>query len=232
MNIEASQFFKQNHYLKISQFITPEEASFLYDYTKLAAVRLVTLEKNQTELSDRDIGQFGTFNDGQVNGVYSQYGDLVFDTLLVRKLSIVENLIGLQLIANYSFNRLYTTGAELVRHKDRPSCEISTTLCLGYDVSNIDLEKYPDWDWPMYVGPNNGQTGTTGTPIHMKPGDMIIYRGCEIEHWREPFEGLNHAQVFLHYNEKDGQYGIANDGRPALGLPGNYKTFTSNELEV
>ena len=34
-------------------------------------------------------------------------------------------------------------------------------------------------------------------------GDMIVYRGCEIEHWREKFEGNNHAQVFLHYNNVD-----------------------------
>ena len=53
----------------------------------------------------------------------------------------------------------------------------------------------------------------------MNPGDMIIYRGCELDQWREPFPGLNHAQVFLHYNEKDGEFNNINDGRPMLGLP-------------
>ena len=127
------------------------------------------------------------------------------------------------LIPTYSYHRLYTQGTELKRHKDRPSCEISTTLCLGYDNSNVDANKYPDWDWPMFVGPKDGEEGTGGLPIHMKPGDMIIYRGDVVEHWREPLWGNNHAQVFLHYNEKDGQYHIPYDGRPMLGLPANFK---------
>jgi hypothetical protein len=58
----------------------------------------------------------------------------------------------------------------------------------------------------------------------MKPGDMIIYRGCELKHWREPFWGKNHAQVFLHYNEKGGQYDIPNDGRPILGMPPKFRS--------
>jgi hypothetical protein len=57
----------------------------------------------------------------------------------------------------------------------------------------------------------------------MKPGDMIIYRGCELEHWREPYWGKNHAQVFLHYNEKGGQYDIPYDGRPMLGMPATFR---------
>ena len=52
-------------------------------------------------------------------------------------------------------------------------------------------------------------------------GDMVIYKGCELEHWREPFEGNNHAQVFLHYNNIDGPFGTQNkfDKRPLLGIP-------------
>jgi hypothetical protein len=52
---------------------------------------------------------------------------------------------------------------------------------------------------------------------------MIIYRGCELEHWREPYWGKNHAQVFLHYNEKGGQYDIPFDGRPMLGMPATFR---------
>jgi len=70
-----------------------------------------------------------------------------------------------------------------------------------------------------------------GIPIFMKPGDMIIYRGCDIEHWREPFKGLNHAQVFLHFNEIQGDNCIPFDNRPMLGLPNKYinnKTLSTN----
>jgi len=228
-NTDSAEFFKKNNYVVINQFISIEEAFFLYDYTKLAALRLATLEQTQTKITHRDEQQFGMFNDTQVNGVYSQYGDLVFDTLMARKLPMIEKITGLELLNNYSYNRLYTTGSELVRHIDRPSCEISTTLCLGYDVSNMDLEKYTNYDWPMYIGPSDGKKGTEGTPIHMKPGDMVIYRGCEIEHWREPFEGLNHAQVFFHYNEKNEDGQKEYDGRPALGLHGDYRHLQAKD---
>jgi len=71
----------------------------------------------------------------------------------------------------------------------------------------------------MFVKEKNGKE----IPVHMKPGDMIIYRGCELEHWREPYWGKNHAQVFLHYNEKGGQYDIPFDGRPILGMPASFR---------
>jgi len=80
----------------------------------------------------------------------------------------------------------------------------------------------------MFIKEPNGKE----IPVHMKPGDMIIYRGCELEHWREPYWGKNHAQVFLHYNEKGGQYDIPNDGRPLLGMPGTFrdeKTVEKND---
>ena len=218
MEKTASQYFEENHFVKVNNFISTEQASFLYDYVKLSTHRCAHLENTQMTF-DEDV--YGCFNDSQAPGDYSKYGDLVFDTLLARKLPEMEILTGKKLIPTYSYYRLYTTNTELKRHKDRPSCEISTTLCLGYDVSNVDLEKYTDWDWPMFVGPKTGERGTEGVPIHMKPGDMIIYRGCELEHWREPYWGKNHAQVFLHYNEYiENQNNMMYDGRTALGLPG------------
>ena len=48
---------------------------------------------------------------------------------------------------------------------------------------------------------------------------MVIYKGHEIEHWREPFQGEHHAQVFLHYNEQGGRFDSLYDGRPVLGFP-------------
>jgi hypothetical protein len=225
----AAEYFKENHYVKIENFISKEISSFLYDYVKMATDRL-TFAEYQIPNFDKEI--YGTFDDEQAPGDYSRYGDLTFDTLLSHKLPDMEYFTGKKLVPTYSYHRLYTTDTELKRHKDRPSCEISTTLCLGYDVSNVDLEKYPDWDWPMYVGPKTGEEGTDGLPIHMKPGDMIIYRGCELEHWREPFWGKNHAQVFLHYNEMAGEYNIHFDGRPTLGLPGSFKTHTNKKLKV
>ena len=60
-----------------------------------------------------------------------------------------------------------------------------------------------------------------GVRVDLKIGDMLIYSGCELEHWREPFEGKVCSQVFLHYNHANGPFAQTNllDGRPLLGIP-------------
>jgi hypothetical protein len=221
----ASVFFDTFKWVKIEKFIDESMAALLYQHVKLEVQRLAYLENSLGhQFTENPVlkEHFGQFGDGQAPGDFSKYGDPIFDALLLSSLLNVEEYINLKLLPNYSYHRLYTSGAELKKHIDRPSCEISITLCLGYDVSNVDKNKYPDYNWPMFVKDTNGNE----LPIHMKPGDALIYRGCEIEHWRESFFGLNHAQVFFHYNEKDGKYNIAFDGRPVLGLPATFRSQT------
>ena len=59
--------------------------------------------------------------------------------------------------------------------------------------------------------------------INLNPGDMLIYNGVKLRHWREEFLGLNHAQVFLHYNDTQGDFKIEYDNRPQLGIPLKYQ---------
>jgi hypothetical protein len=129
----------------------------------------------------------------------------------------------LRLIPNYSYARIYKKGDVLNRHKDRFSCEISTTLNLGGD------------EWPIYLNPNYKEgkitekeyipSNSKGIKIILKQGDMLVYRGNLLEHWRESFEGENCGQVFLHYNDiktKGAQENIY-DRRMHLGLPAWFK---------
>ena len=73
----AAEYFKENHYVVIENFISKETASFLYDYVKMAADRLAFAEY-QVPNFDKEF--FGSFDDEQAPGDYSKYGDLVFDT--------------------------------------------------------------------------------------------------------------------------------------------------------
>ena len=64
----------------------------------------------------------------------------------------------------------------------------------------------------------------------LKPGDMLVYKGMILEHWRDTFLGDNCAQVFLHYNDvnsKDADKNIY-DTRPHLGLPAYFKGVNLN----
>jgi len=220
----TAKFYEKNKYVLIKNFISPQQANFIYNYAQIRKARAATMATSKWPDYREDID--GTFRDKQVPGTYSCYADPMMETLLLQGLQGMREITGLNLAPTYSYWRLYKKGDVLKRHKDRPSCEVSTTLCLGYNNSNLK-DKKKDWqkyNWPMWVDKTGG-FGNKGVPIHMEPGDMIVYRGCEIEHWREPFLGQDHAQVFLHYNNIDGPYGTncVYDGRHALGLPHVFK---------
>ena len=152
--------------------------------------------------------EYGYYTDPQAPGAFSRYGDLIFDSLLTYKQDKVEAATGLQLCPNYSYHRLYVTGHDLKPHKDRASCDLSATVCIGYDNRNLDY----DYNWPIYM---------EDTEVNMQPGDMVIYKGCELTHYRKEFLGLNHAQVFLHWHDKNKEEFKDKkpfDGRPILGL--------------
>jgi len=72
--------------------------------------------------------------------------------------------------------------------------------------------------WPIYL--KDKKT----IKVDLKPGDMLFYHGCELEHWRDALKGENCTQVFLHYNRstKDNKNNIY-DRRPMLGLPAEYR---------
>ena len=221
---DTAKFYEKNKYVLIKNFISPQQADFIYSYGLLRRNRAKTFVNSKWPGYREDID--GTFTDKQVPGTYSCYADPMMETLLLQGLQGMRKITGLKLSPTYSYWRLYKNGDVLKRHKDRPSCEVSTTLCLGYDNSNLK-DKKKDWqkyNWPMWVDKTGG-FNNKGVPIHMEPGDMIVYRGCEIEHWREPFLGQDHAQVFLHYNNIDGPYGTncVYDGRHHLGLPPDFK---------
>ena len=99
--------------------------------------------------------------------------------------------------------RLSLISSSIKKHKDRYSCEISTTLNLGGD------------NWPIYLDPT-GREKQAGIKIELKPGDMLIYSGCDLEHWREEFNGDDCGQVFLHYNKSSSKTAKENylDKRP------------------
>ena len=214
--------FKKNKYTVIKKAISEELTKFCCDY--FALKRQVA----QTMFNARYISPFteyfGVWNDQQVPKTYSHYADIVMETLLVRLLPVMEKTTGLKLNPNYSYARIYKKGDILHRHKDRFSCEVSTTLNLGGDP------------WPIYLEPNSEIGGivegrgyvsnnTKGIKVDLKPGDMLVYRGNELEHWREEFKGENCAQVFLHYNNLKTKGSKENiyDRRPHVGLPGWFK---------
>ena len=221
--------FKKNHFIVIKEAIDPKIANFVYNYF------LMKRQVARTFFDTRYISPFttewGVWNDEQVPNTYSNYADVAMETLLLAVQPKMEKETGLKLNPTYAYARIYKTGDILHRHKDRFSCEISTTLNLGGD------------EWPIYienkknVGIPDDKKGITasstnkGSKVILQPGDMLVYKGMILEHWREPFVGKDCAQVFLHYNNVDSPNADENifDGRPHLGLPPYFKGMKLNQ---
>ena len=197
-------------YKIIKQAISQELAEFVYSYflTKRKVVQHMFEARYISPFTE----YLGVWNDEQVPETYSHYADIAMETLLEKLKPLMEKESGLKLNETYSYARIYKKGDVLERHKDRYSCEVSTTLNIGGD------------EWPIYLEPS-GEEGKEGTKIILNQGDMLIYKGCDVEHWREAFEGENCGQVFLHYNDASDEKAEQNkyDGRPCLGLPAWFK---------
>jgi hypothetical protein len=202
--------FQKNKYKVLRGVVSKELSSFICSYflKRRRAARFLFDQEYMSPFTE----YWGIWNDDQVPNTYSHYGDIAMETLLEDLKPMMEKETGYKLNETYAYARIYKTGDVLHRHKDRFSCEISTTLNLGGDP------------WPLYLEPS-GKRDQAGIKIELAAGDMLIYSGCDLEHWREAFPGKDCVQVFLHYNDANKKDAAKNkfDGRPFLGLPGWFK---------
>ncbi len=214
--------FKKNNFCVIKKAIKTEIADFAYNYFLLK--RKVATTFFQLRYISTFNEEWGTWNDPQAPNTYSVYGDILMETLLQKVKPIMEKETSVKLVETYSYARIYKKGDILHRHKDRFSCEISTTLNLGGDP------------WPIFINPNKKEghisveknsvpSISKSVKIFLNPGDMLVYKGNILEHWREEFKGENCGQVFLHYNSVKTKGSKENiyDRRPHLGLPAWFK---------
>ena len=216
--------FKKKKYTVIRQAISKDLAAFVAHYF-LMQKQVYDTCKNARYISpfENIIGHYEG-QDEQIPHTYSQYSNIAMETLMLKCQPKMEEVTGLKLYPAYTYARIYKKGDILKRHTDRFSCEISTTMNLGGD------------DWPIYLSPNENvgapdgknitpASNAKGIKVDLKPGDMLVYSGCELEHWRNKFKGKECVQVFLHYNNrktpgaKDNMF----DKRPHLGLPSWFK---------
>ena len=204
--------FKKNKYTIIRQAISKDLATFVANYFSMQKQVYDTCrEARYISPFENIIGHYEG-SDEQIPNTYSQYSNIAMETLMLKCQPKMEEVTGLKLYPAYTYARIYKKGDILKKHKDRFSCEISTTMNLGGDP------------WPIYLEPF-GEIDKKGIKVDLKPGDMLVYSGCELEHWRNKFKGKECIQVFLHYNNcktlgaRDNMF----DKRPHLGLPSWFK---------
>ena len=182
---------KKFKYKVVREVLAPDMALFLSNYLRLKREVFLTIRQ------DLPNGYLGLYPDSQCPNAFATYGDIAMETLLVMVKPVLEKYLKMSLIPTYAYARVYEKGSDLKKHKDRKSCDFSTTMNLGGDL------------WPIYID---------NKKVNLKPGDMLIYRGCDLTHWRDEFKGNFCSQVFLHYNDSKDKYNLF-DGRKHLGLP-------------
>lgn len=166
--------YKQNGFVYVPNLLATESCEFL----------VKELEQ---------LVRFGKTNrDTQCPKSEAVYGAEIFDRLLEEMTPVFEKTTGRTLIPTYSYARKYSNGEELKPHTDRPACEVSATITLGFDG---DI-------WPIYMADSDKKESAVA--VKMKVGDGVIYNGCEKHHWRDAFEGEYQYQVFLHYVDANG----------------------------
>lgn len=148
----------------------------------------------------------------------------------------LEDKIDLDLGETYSYTRKYERGAYLTAHTDRPSCEVSATLCLDYKTD--DGTPWKIWlqnDQDYIDFHNNGEliNITQGLPqrnrknakcISLEVGDILLYQGPNIPHWRDTFVGDYSYHLFVHFYNRQSRltrlpYAASND-KEKLGMVG------------
>ncbi len=205
MNMTSQEFFKKNKYIYLSEVLNQNQCKDLSDHMHNLHKEGKLTQDEQCPLS------------------WSVYGDPKFDSLLSHLAKPIGEKLGLELLPTYTYARLYQPGDVLKKHTDRPSCEISGTLTLGHD---------PDSKiWPIFTGEDENSAGI----MHeIAIGDLVMYRGNEIVHWRPPYKGKWQTQIFFHYVDANGpNKEWANDKREALATQPVLERMDSNtETEV
>jgi len=134
---------------------------------------------------ERYAEECGARDDPQAPQCPSVHNFLPFVRLLVEKVPQVSELVGEEVLPTYTYARVYSErGVELKRHRDRPACEVSLTLNLAKSEP-----------WPICIQKPNGEE----VCLEQNPGDAMMYLGCVADHWRGPYTGNHHVQVFMHY---------------------------------
>lgn len=175
--MNPSEIFQQRKYIYLSNFLDKENCNqYVQEFQKLIQ-QGISKKDEQCPLS------------------HSLGHTPLFDSLLEQLTPNMETATGKKLYPTYAYARWYAPGDELKIHKDRPACEISATITLGFEGGQ----------WPIYVGNNSDKSDAR--QINMNVGDAVVYKGCELYHWREKYiEGQWQAQVFLHYVDANGPH--------------------------
>lgn len=172
----VQEYFDKNRYAYITGVLTKEKCNEITQYMWNLKEKGMLNKDEQCPLS------------------WSVYGNPVLDKILFDLAEPLGKQLGVNILPTYTYARLYQPGEVLKRHIDRESCEISATLTLGHDEESEI--------WPIFF--SKDPEDVIGKTVTIDIGDMVVYRGNELTHWRPAYKGRWQTQVFFHFVDADG----------------------------
>jgi len=200
--------FERNGYLVVRNFWDPNDLREEIDYAS------GNYQYNQ-------FGKYTISEEAQVPGSRARHNYPPYKYFHSQARIKIQNIIGKELFNTYHYDRVYYANQELVKHIDRPNCEISATFQIGSNTG----KSWPIWIKTPDTYDENKNIVKKGkdVDIHLNDGDLVIYKGVERPHWRKPLKSrynsaqrffrkimgkiddTYHHQLFFHYVLADGE---------------------------
>jgi len=204
---EMTWEFMQNGYVVLRNFIPKDIIKMTLDSWK-------TIERNERWYETFFYKENDIIQDSPKDSLFKSDGCYQFPPsvgLHAWMHDALDDVLDIKLCPTYAYTRKYDRGAYLKAHHDRPSCEISTTICLGYESD--DGKPWKIWvdnsrNWVDWDGSNQELfDATQGIPsrkreahcISLEVGDVLLYQGPNAVHYRDRFLGIHSYHMFLHF---------------------------------
>lgn len=205
--MDKNIFFNENGYLLIKNFIeNPKElkvpipketGELIYYENDINLFKYNPIKNNSEFLVPKYLFRYN----------YPNYRELYFSCK-----KKIEDLLAIYLYPTYFSDKFYFAGNSVQKHANSFNCEITVSV-------QID-SNYDNYCWPLYFQDLNGNE----VSILMNDGDAIIYKDCQIPHWRKELpskynkkeniiktfrkfdDDTYHHQLFFHYVNANGHY--------------------------
>lgn len=172
----AAAFFQREKYTSLRQILPFEQLEAIREYFR----------QLQAE-------GFMQFNDKQVNLRFAAHNDALSRYFHEQLAGLISRIAGETVKPSYVYSARYIEDAVLEAHTDRPQCEFTMSMQIDYFPSLKADEPSP---WALCVDDLRGEK----VAVHLASGDGMIYKGCELVHYRDAlFKGHKSTSIFFHF---------------------------------
>lgn len=163
-----------------------------YGYAELSTVlpplQIAALRRFYRDLIDEG---FVAHRDSQVELRFAQHNEPIMRYYHRELRALFARVTGQAILPSYGYFSSYRRGAVLRKHLDRAQCKFTASLLIEYMATPVG-----DKVWPLYLElPMTGER----IAVVLDPGSCVLYRGCELPHYRNEFRGERSTSFFLHY---------------------------------